>query len=114
MYCFKKLKQNSDFRRIYGRGEVFVHPAFVAYALKNRSGNIRLGITVSKKIGGAVERNRAKRLLTAAFAETVGNISMGYDFVLVARSRILKTKSTDIAASLRAMLAEAQILKENA
>ena len=114
MYCFKKLKQNSDFRRIYGRGEAFVNPAFVAYAFTNRSGNIRLGITVSKKIGGAVERNRAKRLLTAAFAETVGNISPGYDFVLVARTRILKTKSTQIAAALEKMLGEAGILKENA
>ena len=60
MYCFKKLKLNSEFRRIYGRGKAFVNPAFVAYAFKGKTDNIRLGITVSKKIGGAVERNRAK------------------------------------------------------
>ena len=114
MYCFKKLKQNSDFRRIYGRGEAFVCPAFVAYALKNKTQNIRLGITVSKKIGGAIERNRAKRLLTAAFADTVGDISVGYDFVLVARTRILKCKSTEIAATLKEQLNTAGILKNDA
>jgi ribonuclease P protein component len=114
MYSFKKLKQNSDFRRIYGRGEAFVFPAFVAYAFKRRTPGIRLGITVSKKIGGAVQRNRAKRLLTAAFAQIVGEINSGYDFVLVARTRLLTSKSTDIAASLKFKLAEAGIIKEDA
>ncbi|MEE0927920.1 MAG: ribonuclease P protein component [Acutalibacteraceae bacterium] len=114
MYCFKKLKQNSDFRRIYGRGTAFVDPAFVAYAFKSRTPGIRLGITVSKKIGGAVQRNRAKRILTAAFAQIAGEICSGYDFVLVARTRLLKSKSTDIAASLYKNLSEAGIVKEDA
>ncbi len=114
MYCFKKLKQNSDFRRIYGRGEAFIDPAFVAYAFKNRTNNIRLGITVGKKIGGAVERNRAKRLLTAAFAQVAGKIPTGYDFVLVARTRILKVKSTDITAALNKYFSKAGIIDENA
>lgn len=114
MYCFEKLKQNIDFRRIYGRGEAFVNPAFVAYALKNRNGRVRLGITVSKKLGGAVERNRAKRLLTAAFAEVAGEIKGGYDIVLVARVRILKHKSTEIAAMLEKRLCQAGIIEKNA
>lgn len=114
MYCFKKLKQNSDFRRAYGRGEAFVCPAFVAYVLKNRQGKLRLGITVSKKIGGAVERNRAKRLLTAGFAEIAAQIPTGYDVVLVARTRLLKTKSTEIAATMLQNFEKAGIIKENA
>ena len=114
MYCFKKLKQNSDFRRIYGRGTAFVNPAFVAYAFKGRTHGVRLGITVGKKIGGAVQRNRAKRLLIAAFADIADRIPAGYDFVLVARTRILKLKSTDIAASLLKKLSEAGIIDENA
>ena len=115
MYCFKKLKQNSDFRRIYGRGQAFVSPAFVAYALRNnRTKNLRLGITVSKKLGGAVERNRAKRLLTAAFAQVAPKLPAGYDFVLVARTRLLKTKSTEVAATLEAELKRAGIIKDDA
>lgn len=111
MYSFKKLKQNSDFRRIYGRGETFVCPAFVAYALKNRTNEIRLGITVSKKLGGAVSRNRAKRVLTAAFAQCVEKIPAGYDFVLVARTRIFSTTSTRVSEQLSARLASAGIVK---
>lgn len=111
MYCFKKLKQNSDFRRIYGRGITHVDSAFVVYALKNRSGDIRLGLTVSKKLGGAVKRNRAKRVLTAAFYECAPKIQSGYDFVLAARTRIFSAKSTEVAAALMNFLQEAGLTK---
>ena len=80
---------------------------------KNRSQKIRLGITVTKKIGGAVSRNRAKRVLTAAFAETVGKLNVGYDFVLVARTRLLSLKSTQVAASMEKVFREAGLLNEN-
>ncbi len=110
MNCFEKIKQNSDFRRIYGRGRSFVHPAFVTYAIKNQKGKIRLGITVSKKLGGAVLRNRAKRLLSAAFRECSPFIKQGFDFVLVARSRIFLLKSTEIKELLLKDLAEADLL----
>lgn len=111
MYCFKKLKQNSDFRRIYGRGINHVDSAFVVYALKNRSGDLRLGLTVSKKLGGAVKRNRAKRVLTAAFNECAPSVLSGYDFVLAARTRIFSVKSTEVAAALMSFLQEAELTK---
>ena len=112
MYCFKKLKLNSDFRRIYGRGTNHVDSAFVVYALKNRSGDLRLGLTVSKKLGGAVSRNRAKRVLTAAFYECAPHIKTGYDFVLTARTRILSVKSTEITGRLMKFLQNADLLKD--
>lgn len=110
MYCFEKIKQNSDFRRIYGRGRSFVHPAFVTYAMKNRFGKNRLGITVSKRLGGAVLRNRAKRLITAAFRECLPSLKPGYDFVFVARSRIFSLKSTEIAKIMAENFEKADLL----
>ena len=110
MNCFEKLKQNSDFRKIYGRGRSFVHPAFVTYAFKNKKDKTRLGITVSKKLGGAVLRNRAKRLLTAAFREVSPKIKQGFDFVLVARSRIFLFKSTELATLLLEDLKNADLI----
>ena len=89
----------------------FVDSAFVVYALKNRSEDIRLGITVSKKLGSAVNRNRAKRVITAAFRECAPHIRSGYDFVLTARTRILSTKSTEVAVSLMKVLQEADLVK---
>ena len=113
MYSFKKLKQNSDFRRIYGRGITYVTPAFVAYAFKNRRhSGMRIGITAGKKLGGAVQRNRAKRVIT--FASVSDKIKSGYDIVFVARTRILTLKSTEASALMLKIFEEAEILNQDA
>ena len=106
-----KLKENYNFRRAYKKGKSYVSPYFVIYAVKNRRG-IRLGITAGKKLGCAVKRNRAKRVITAAFRACLPNIPSGYDFVIVARTRILDIKSTAAAASMRTLLKSAGIWSE--
>ncbi len=106
-----KLKENREFRRVYNKGKSLVCPCFVIYVNKNRANNTRLGITVGKKIGNAVKRNRAKRVITAAFSMVYPNIGSGYDFVIVARTRILKVKSTEVASSLSNILSAAGVLK---
>lgn len=90
------IKLNREFRRCY-RGKSSVQGSLVVYAAKNsqnREKN-RLGITVSKTIGCAVKRNRAKRLLRQAFFETVLNQVVGFDIIIVARTRI-NGKKTDL------------------
>ncbi len=107
MRNFDKLKLNYEFKRLYNRGKSFVTPNFILYTLKGRAGRTRLGITAGKKLGCAVKRNRAKRVLTAAFSECAGSIVSGHDFVLVARQRILKVKSTAVRAELEGALKKA-------
>lgn len=104
MRKFEKLKQNWEFRRAYTRGTAFVAPSFVMYVCKGKNSHTRLGITAGKKIGTAVYRNRAKRVITAAFSEVVSHIPQGYDFVIVARTRILSVKSTLVAATIEKQL----------
>ena len=106
-----KLKENRDFRRAYNKGKSFVSPFIVVYLNKNRTNNVRLGITAGKKIGKAVKRNRAKRVITAAFLSVLPNIRDGFDIVIVARTRILDVKSTVVAASLHKLLSAAGALK---
>ena len=105
----QKIKLNRDFRRIYGRGKSYVTPFFVVYCMKNKHEDIRLGITAGKKIGGAVERNRAKRVISAAFRQCLANIHPGHDFIIVARTRILKIKSTLAAEVLEKQLKSAGV-----
>ena len=77
------LNQNRDFRRIYAKGRAFVDPALVTYVLKNKQGCVRCGITASKKIGCAVERNRARRVIREAAREGLRGVSRGVDVVFV-------------------------------
>lgn len=86
-----RIKQNYEFRRLYRRGKSAATPFLVVYALKTRRPVNRIGLTVSPKLGGAVVRNRIKRLLREAYRLHEHEISTSYDFVIVARSRMAGT-----------------------
>lgn len=109
------LNRNGDFKRIYSKGSAHVNPALVTYIMKNRAGICRIGITSSKKIGNAVARNKARRLVRAAFrqlySEEAERLS-GFDFVFVCRGRTRHKKSTEIMKIMQRQLREAAVLSE--
>jgi ribonuclease P protein component len=107
------LTNNHEFRRAYHRGKSFRDPALVTYCNKNRAGICRIGITASKKIGNAVQRNRARRVIMAAFRAVHEEIHAGVDIVFVARSKTVRMKSTEIELVMRKQLALAGLLKKN-
>lgn len=108
------LKLNRDFRRLYGRGRCFVHPLVVTYLSKNRAGVCRIGITTGKKVGNAVLRNRARRVIIAAYREIAPRIAGGYDFVFVARSRTPHVKSGEVSRVLLKQLCDAGVISREA
>ena len=105
------LKLNTQFQRLYKKGAAAVRPSLVMYARHSGQNRCRLGITAGKKLGGAVKRNRAKRVITAAFRDCAPYIKPNYDFIIVARTRILNIKSTAAAESMLKLFREAGILK---
>ena len=107
-----KIKESYEFRRAYNKGKCFVCPFMVVYCFKNRYHKTRLGITAGKKIGNAVKRNRAKRVITAAVRECMPKIRTGYDFIIVARQRILSVKSNVAAVALLKLLKSADLCSE--
>ena len=60
---YRTLTKNKEFSRIYARGKSYVHPNLVLYVAKNRLGYTRIGLTATKKVGHAVQRNRARRIM---------------------------------------------------
>lgn len=81
------LKLNKEFKRLYFKGKSAVHPLIVTYASKNRLGRNRIGITVTKKVGKAVCRNRCKRIIRAAFYQIDPMIEQGGTLFLLQEQR---------------------------
>ena len=98
------LKLNGDFRRAYGRGKSLAAPALVTYALRNRAGKCRYGITASKKIGNAVARSRCRRVIREALRTLDEPMRGNWDIVFVARGRTKYIKSTQLREIMRAQL----------
>lgn len=80
------LSENHRFRALYGRGKSKAGRFMVVYCQKNRLGKLnRLGLTVSKKLGKAVTRNRIRRRLREAYRLNEHGFKSGFDIVIVAR-----------------------------
>ena len=104
---YRPLCRNNEFSRVYTRGKAYVQPQLVLYVLKTRGQRTRVGLTATKKIGHAVDRNRARRVMRAAIAEHLPLEIGGYDLVFVARGRTPHVKSTVLSAAVARLLAQA-------
>ena len=82
------ISKTKAFKTVYVSGSQAVNAYFVMYALANDTGANRLGISVSKKVGSAVVRNRVKRLVKESCRLKVGTIAKGFDIVVVARPAV--------------------------
>ena len=107
---FKSINENRHFVRGYRKGISFVTPYLVIYVLKNRYGHTRIGITASKKIGGAVQRNRARRVIRAALRALNLDMSQSYDLIFVARSKATRCKSWEITPLIKSRLTQAGVI----
>jgi len=104
----ESLKENRDFKRLYHRGRTVVGSCMVLYTQPNRLGRNRLGITASTKVGGAVQRNRARRRLKESFRAL--GLKQGFDIVIVARSRAVTAPYDEIRKEMRSLFYKLRLL----
>ena len=105
------LKLNHIFRRLYassGHGNGFL----VLYARKNRSATNRVGITVGKKLGHAVVRNRVRRRLREVYRLHESRFLPGWDIVVVARGRAIEASFSDLTKAYLTLAKKLGILRE--
>ncbi len=107
------LKENTDFVKTYYRGKSAANPALVVYSRKNSAGLCRVGITTSKKIGNAVERNRSRRVIRSAYQSVLKQdlIRGCWDLVFVARGKTKYLKSTAVEKAMISCLSELGVIK---
>lgn len=110
MKKIKIIKKNSHFQRLYKKGKSLVSPCFVCYLRKRNGDGVFFGITVSKKIGNAVMRNRAKRVLRVAVREAVKRGLSSCELLLVARSKTPFVKSDRVVRELCSLLEKEELL----
>ena len=103
------LKLNHVFRRLYHTAG-FADSYLVLYARRNRLGENRVGITVSKKLGHAVVRNRTRRRLREIYRLNEAQFQPGWDIVVVARTRAVEVPFEKLTASYLALAAKAGVL----
>jgi ribonuclease P protein component len=104
-----RLSRSGDFERAYREGRSSANRFLVLYAFPrpaDEAEDARLGVSVSRKLGGAVQRNEAKRLLREAFRALAARLPATHDFVIVARPDLRGLVEREGAVGVRATLEE--------
>ena len=107
-----RLTRATDFKRVRRFGKSYAHPLVVLVTLQNEEMAIQIGITASRSVGCAVDRNRAKRRLRAAIEPVFSDIRPGWKLIFLARKPIVSAGFNEIQSTVVGLLNEAGLLVE--
>ena len=105
-----RLTRSTDFKRVRRTGKSYAHPFVVLVVKANELSRVRVGVTAGRSVGGAVQRNKAKRLLREAMRPLLPDLLPSWDLILIARSGLHSTSLQDIRQVLTSLLRRAQIM----
>ena len=107
-----RLTRTTDFKRVRRFGKSYAHPLVVLITSPNQALMVHVGVTASRSVGGAVDRNRAKRRIRAAIEPLFPALRPGWDLIFLARKAILQADFKEIQAAFFSLLKSANLLVE--
>ena len=108
------LKRHKEFRYTYARGRSQSLSLFTLVYAKSRNETVRVGLSVSKRIGNAVQRNRAKRRMRAALTPFITHIAGGFNVIFVARQEVLTAPFEELSRQMETLLRRAELWRDEA
>jgi len=104
-----RLTRSTEFKRVRHTGKSYAHPFVVLVVKANEISELRVGVTAGRSVGGAVRRNRSKRLLREAMRPMIPDLPTGWDLILIARSPLPSKPLQEIRAVLENLLRRANL-----
>ncbi len=106
------LKRHKEFRYTYARGRAQSLPLFTLVYVKSRNETVRIGFSVSKRIGNAVHRNRAKRRMRAGLTPMLPHIAGGFNVIFVAKPDVLEAPFSELQKQMETLLRRAGLWRD--
>jgi ribonuclease P protein component len=109
-----RLRRKSDFGKVYGKGRSYATDLIVMYVLPRRDSDLRVGFSVSGKLGKSVARNRTRRLLQEAARLLLPRMAHGFDVVVSARAKAAGKTFEEFARDLEQLAQRFGLIREDA
>ena len=106
------LKRHKEFRYTYRVGRSQSTPLMTLVCAKSRRETVRIGFSVSKRVGNAVQRNRAKRRMRACVTPLLGHVSGGVNVIFVAKPEVLEAPFPELVGQTEALLRRAGLWRD--
>ena len=108
-----RLTRSEDIRHVRQAGRTFAHRTIVLGVLPNQLAINRTAVIAGRSVGGAVQRNLAKRRMRSAFRPLEADLDQGYDLILIARKSILDLPYPALSEAMRTLFLQAELMKDD-
>lgn len=107
-----RLRNNREFKLVYNNGKNYWNRNLILYKRKNDLEVTRLGITLTKKFGNAVLRNKTRRRLSEIYRQKLDRLKDGYDLVIIPKKNVTELSTRELESALEHILKISKMLKE--
>lgn len=109
-----RLTRSEDFKRVRRDGKSYAHPLVVLIVENTDQEHVHIGVAAGKSVGGAVMRNRTKRLLREAMRPLIPNLASSVNLILIARPSLVSASLAETQAALLHLLRRAKLISPSA